>query len=186
MIRIIIERLSIILLVFGIPIIVLFFTFPLFFTESLDSHYKVWHFFHSNSGTLPHMTLAEFSHMEDVRQVFMFVLSTCVIAVVSLMLLYINRGVISPQNIHFSGKLCLSIALFLLFNVLFFFEYAFEIFHKVIFQDNYLFSYDSTLITLYPESFFIFLGIIWFVAVISASTLLMYYEKVISRFFFLK
>lgn len=108
------------------------------------------------SGNLEHLqafTSAEQSHLQDVRRLLIIALSIIIIGSMLLLLFWFKMSYGQQQGVLLSPLLFLFYfsPLFLINN----FSKSFAVFHQLLFpQGNYIFPFDSLLITTYPEIFF--------------------------------
>ncbi len=123
----------------------------------------------------------EISHMYDVSNViktidfffYLFLLN------IFFILFYLNKEGINImdvlEKIFYTSLVLLS---FLAFFILISFNFSFTLFHKIFFpQGNWQFSFDSFLITTFPESFFSMTAIRIFILAIVLALVLFAYSK---------
>ena len=98
----------------------------------------------------------EIIHLKDVRNLIWF--SLALILVLFGILAYYERAFSWSKRANFFiyGGILNSVGLLILAIILFSFSFFFRIFHEVLFRNDYwLLPADSTLIQMFPESFFI-------------------------------
>ncbi len=161
--------LYIILIVCAGMIIITLFSFlhkPFLSTQARITDKQVTTFLYTGNGAyLSRFTLAEKGHLGDVRQLLILAAYIAIIAVVLLLFSWHWLTFQERQSILLSPVLFL---FYILPPVLLHqFSRGFLLFHQILFpQGNYMFPFDSLLITTYPEKFFLHMGIFLFCLVL--------------------
>ncbi len=119
--------------------------------NKLDEHQKVLEFFKTNNLEL-NITKEESSHMRDVKKLNdNFILFILILTIITGLLIYFNKSI----EILTKLWIPLAIATILSITSIIFPAQIFSLFHLIFFpQGNFLFSFDSFLITLYPANYF--------------------------------
>jgi len=152
----------------------------LFFSD--DAHRDVYRYLFAQGGELAFLTDAEQLHMSDVRTLFRMGLVILSLSLwVSLVNCFCAQRKVVLASVRTASKVVLWFCAVLMVLVLIGFSWLFELFHRILFIDNYTFSYDSTLIQLYPESFFFFSAVVWFALCIALAGISLFLsQKIIS------
>lgn len=126
------------------------------------------------------------SHMYDVREIYW---NTIIILVTTIILIGILSFYMKKEEIKDSVLMAARInGLFWIFIsswILVSFQSFFNLFHKLLFEGNYQFSYDNLIIQLFPKEFFFNMGLILIISELTLSFLLIIYlrKKIISHKF---
>lgn len=102
------------------------------------------------------LTINEKQHLKDVRDIFkifklVVLVSLTIVLFLTIILFKTLKELIKLLVI---ASLTCFVILLLLVMALFYFNKSFEVFHKTLFKQNYIFPQHSALIKAFPESFF--------------------------------
>lgn len=117
----------------------------------------------------------EINHMKDVKNIFSVV---NLIYFISLIFAFFKRKEIKSHEIRKASLLVIIFIIILVSAVIINFDYAFVLFHKVLFRNNlWLLPEDSSLIKLFPSNIFFDFTIIWFISAFIIALLLIFYQN---------
>jgi len=120
-------------------------------------------FFSGETKNLDFLKSMELSHLQDVKSILMKVnlIFWSSLISFSLSILYLRKS--AKKILRLVPILIIVFLLILLVLSIFSFNLIFEKFHNIFFTDNYTFPSDSMLKTLFPDSFFRDISILYFI-----------------------
>ena len=176
---------ALLILLFSFKFVVLHVGYQSSFVSSLDLrevHVGVMSYVLSFSSNIPSgFDAREVSHLGDVRDFFSSIFFCIyVVLVVWLFVLFsLQDKQLVKKSLRFGSVLSLGVLLLFFVVSLFSFSGLWNVLHAPFFSDgSWVFSSDSLLITLYPESFFFSLALRWGMIVFFSSVvvgILQYY-----------
>ena len=113
-------------------------------------------YFHSNDNLLDIYNYREITHLKDVKNVILYLnVLFYILLIILLFLIYKNYENIDSILLY-SFIFIISLTFILILFTLFNFDFLFDKFHKMFFNDNsWIFDNDSIIIKLFPKGFFI-------------------------------
>jgi len=127
------------------------------FVKNASAHASVIGFLLGFTNELFGVSNNELQHMTDVR--FLFFLSSLIFMVNLVFWLLLRRERLNAYPLWYTIFPAILVGIALIF-----FNTSFILFHKLLFTNTFwIFPPESWIIQLYPESFFAFCAIIWFI-----------------------
>lgn len=144
--------------------------FSFFLNTNSQVHKETMSLFYFGTPYTFSVTGTEVIHMKEVGELILLshALLLLFIPLIVFVLWYLKKSKLQLNKVFFIVPLSLgAISLF----VIPFFSYAFDIFHKILFRNDYWqFPYDSIILSAYPHSFFI----VEFIIILAFSLLILF------------